>query len=558
MPFLRLEGVYLYVHGEYKLILKYLTALSVTAPCYATGNRRLRAFVENAENHALVHEEQTGIVKFLREPATYGTANPVEIMETHISRIFLVGDRAFKMKRAVLLPYADFSTPALRYAACLKEVDLNRATAPGLYLGVCRITREADGTLALDGKGEMIDAVVEMMRFDQSALFDRMASAGELTPGLMTRTAAMIAGFHRQAPVAHVGTGAENMRGVLDINRAGFAQSHVFGETEVTALDAAFRAALSRHAATLDRREAEGKIRRCHGDLHLRNICLLDGEPCLFDCIEFNDAIATIDVLYDLAFLLMDLWHRGFPDLANLTMNRYLDEAGEEDGFVLLPFFMAVRAEVRAHVIATQAEKSGDADGKLAAEARAYFDLAKALLAECPARLIAIGGLSGSGKTTLAEIVAPHIGPPPGARFIESDRIRKALHGVSAETRLPAEAYLPAVSEKVYGDLARRAEQILAAGGTVIAAAVFDRAPDRARIEKAATEQGREFTGVWLDVSPDVLRQRVEQRRGGPSDATVDILARQLQKDIGDMAWHRIDAGRDRTAVADDIRRLQG
>ena len=141
-----------------------------------------------------------------------------------------------------------------------------------------------------------------------------------------------------------------------------------------------FRTALARHSGLLDRREAAGKIRRCHGDLHLRNICLFDGEPRLFDCIEFNDQIASVDVLYDLAFLLMDLWHRGFPQLANLVMNRYLDEADDEDGFILLPFFMAVRAAVRAHVTATQVEEGGAVSGKLIAEARSYFDLARTLL----------------------------------------------------------------------------------------------------------------------------------------------------------------------------------
>ncbi len=166
---------------------------------------------------------------------------------------------------------------------------------------------------------------------------------------------------------------------MLDINEAGFAASNLCRERS-HAFNKAFRATLAR-ASLLDRREAAGKVRRCHGDLHLRNICLFDGEPRLFDCIEFNDQIATVDVLYDLAFLLMDLWHRGFPQLANLVMNRYLDEADDEDGFVLLPFFMAVRAAVRAHVTATQVEEgSRRRPTRLSAEARSYFDLARLML----------------------------------------------------------------------------------------------------------------------------------------------------------------------------------
>ena len=382
----------------------------------------------------MIVEDQQAAAAFLLDPATYGETGPVEAIETHISRIFLVGQRAYKMKRAVKLPYVDFSTPALRLAACEKEVELNSKTAPGLYLGVRRITREADGKLAFDGMGQMVDAAIEMVRFDQSKLLDRMATNGELTPVLMTAVARMIVGYHRGAPTVHDGSGSSNLAGVLDINEAGFATSHVFERDEINSFTQVFRAALARHSGLLDRREAAGKIRRCHGDLHLRNICLFDGEPRLFDCIEFNDQIASIDVLYDLAFLLMDLWHRGFPQLANLVMNRYLDEADDEDGFILLPFFMAVRAAVRAHVTATQVEEGSADSDKLTAEARSYFELARTFLQETPPRLVAIGGLSGSGKTTVAEALAAHVGAPPGARIVESDRIRKAMHGVPAET----------------------------------------------------------------------------------------------------------------------------
>ncbi len=490
-------------------------------------------------------DDQTDAIAFLAEPASYPTGPVVEIMETHISRIFLAGDRAYKMKRAVKLPYADFSTPELRLVTCRKEIELNSKTAPGLYLGARRITREADGTLEFDGSGQLVDAVVEMKRFDQSALLDRMAQAGTLTPALMTKTARTILSFHRDAPIVHSGGGAANIEGVLDINRAGFATSHVFAESEVETFDTSFRAALAGYAALLDRREAAGKVRRCHGDLHLRNICLLDGEPRLFDCIEFNDDIATVDVLYDLAFLLMDLWHRGFPELANLVTNRYLDEADDEDGFILLSFFMAVRAAVRAHVTATQVEESGDADSKLVCEARSYFNLAVSLLVKRPARLITIGGLSGSGKTTIAEALAAYVGAPPGARIVESDRIRKAMYGVPPETRLPNKAYRPDVSRRVYREMAWRAGLILSEGGSVIADAVFDSPAHRMRIEGTARDRALPFLGIWLDAAPDVLWQRVEQRKGGPSDATVDILSRQLQRDASAITWQRLDAACD-------------
>jgi aminoglycoside phosphotransferase family enzyme len=488
----------------------------------------------------MIVDDQADTIRFLSDAGTHGGA-PVETIETHISRLFLAGDRVFKTKRAVRLPYADFSTPELRLAACRKEAELNARTAPGLYLGARRITRAADGAIAFDGPGDLIDGVVEMVRFDQSCLFDRLAAAGRLTPELMTRVARMIARFHEGAPVAG-GGGAANIAGVLDINEAGFATGAVFGKGEVARLVADFRTGLDRHAPLLDRRAAAGRIRRCHGDLHLRNICLLDGQPRLFDCIEFNDAIATTDVLYDLAFLLMDLWHGGLVREANLVANRYLDETGDEEGFVLLPFFMAVRAAVRAHVTATQAA-DGDPTGKLAADARTYFDLARSLLAPQEPRLVAIGGLSGSGKSTVADLAGPHLGAPPGARLLESDRIRKAMHGVAAETRLPADAYRPEASERVYAEMARRAGLVVGAGGAVLVNAVFDRQADRSLIAQAATEAGVRFDGVWLHVEPEILRRRVADRSGGPSDATVDVLAQQIVRFHGPGDWRRVDAG---------------
>jgi predicted kinase len=328
----------------------------------------------------------------------------------------------------------------------------------------------------------------------------------------------------------------------LRINEAGFATSHVFPTDEVKKLTLAFNRSLAALSKLLDEREVAGKIKRCHGDLHLRNIFLLDGKPCLFDCIEFNDQIATVDVLYDLAFLLMDLWHRGYPEFANLVMNRYLDETGEDGGFAALPFFVAVRAAVRAHVVATQAEGAGARAEALAAEARCYFKFAQSLLAPAAARLVAIGGFSGSGKTTLAEALAPRIGLAPGARIIESDRLRKAMYGVSPETRLPQAAYRAEVSAKVYQEIAGRARLILAEGGSAVADAVFDKLGNRQLIEQAAGAREDAFFGLWLEADPALLCQRVETRTGGDSDATAEVLARQLSREPGVVDWIRLDA----------------
>jgi uncharacterized protein len=497
----------------------------------------------------MMAEDQKSVLAFLSRPETYGLPGPVEIMETHISMIFLAGSRAFKLKRAVRLPYADFSTPALRLKACAEEVARNSKTAPGLYLGVRRITRGADGALAFDGAGEAVDAVVEMVRFDQQCLLDHLAVSGKLTAQLMEDTARMIAGFHASAPVVPGANGSWNVENVLAINEAGFATSHLFQPDELETFHAAFRSALSRHVALLDRRAKNGKVRLCHGDLHLRNICILEGKPRLFDCIEFNDAIATIDVLYDLSFLLMDLWHCGLPVYANLVMNRYFDQCDEEDGFCLLPFFMAVRAAVRAHVTATQTEESSEQSAALDASARSYFKLARSLLETREPGLVAIGGFSGSGKTTVAAAAAVHFGAPPGARIIESDRVRKRMFGVAADDRLPASAYLAEVSAQVYQRMLDRSRGILRSGGSVAAAAVFDRQESRRQIKNMTCGVPAHFTGIWLEADHSLLSQRIGNRKGGPSDATIEVLELQLQRGAGEIGWTKVNARGDIAAT---------
>jgi hypothetical protein len=274
----------------------------------------------------------------------------------------------------------------------------------------------------------------------------------------------------------------------------------------------------------------------------------------MFDCIEFSADLAIIDVLYDLAFLLMDLAHRAHSGLANWTFNRYLDVADESDGLALLPFFMAIRAMVRAHVHAAQSlSRAGSAAEPIRAEALAYLDLALALLRPSRPRLVAIGGHSGTGKSTLAAMIAPALEGLPGARVLNSDRVRKAMYGVSPETRLPPEAYNPEVSHRVYDRLMSEAARALAGGGAVIVDAVFDRPEDRAAIEAVARVSALPFHGFWLEAAEATLAQRISARRGDPSDADIGVLRAQLAHDPGAIGWRRFDVSGERRALADRV-----
>jgi hypothetical protein len=346
-------------------------------------------------------DDQQDTVAFLSDPASYGsTPGTVETIETHISRVFLVGDRVYKLKRAVAYPYLDFSTVTRRHEACEAELTLNRRTAPDLYLGVRTIIRLADGRLSWAGEGEIVDWVVEMRRFPQACRLDAVAEKDGLTPALLYAIAAQVADFHAKAESRPAYGGAAAMAEIARENegcpRAGGGK--IFAGQKIDELARQSLDWLRRLGSLLDQRRREGRVRRGHGDLHLRNICVIEGKPTLFDCLEFSERLASVDVLYDLAFLLMDLGHQEQARGANLVFNRYLDLTGEDDGLAAVPLFISLRAAIRAHVTAMACD--GSYDGTAAADARRYLDEACAALCSISFRLIAVGGLSGTGKST--------------------------------------------------------------------------------------------------------------------------------------------------------------
>ena len=310
------------------------------------------------------------------------------------------------------------------------------------------------------------------------------------------------------------------------------------------------QAGLEHHRALLDQRRASGRVRQCHGDLHLGNICLVDGQPTLFDCIEFSKLISCIDVLYDLAFLLMDLRHRGLRQQCGLVINRYLDLTADDEGLPLLPLFMSQRAAVRAHVTAAAAATDEPHHRQRLAEADSYLALAIDLLRPASPRVIAIGGLSGSGKSSIAAAIAGDIGSAAGARILRSDVIRKQLFHVPPEQNLPAESYTPDVNRQVYAKVYQRTGFALRHGQSVIVDAVSAKPVEREEIEAVARQHGAHFSGIWLDVAPATMRARVSTRAADASDADIAVLERELGYDLGDIRWHRIDANGAPEAVA--------
>ena len=459
-------------------------------------------------------------------------------IETSCARVFLQGDTALKVKKPVDYGFLDFSTPEKRRWATERELRFNRATAPDIYRAVRRITREADGVLALDGEGETVDWALEMRAFDPDAV---LAEHPERVDGdLAEALGRAIARFHATAEVRPEGGGVKALGYTIRTNAEHLLSlADTLGrelvEQVVTGTDAALAAA----TPLLERRRAEGFARRCHGDLHLANILVEDGRPVLFDCIEFNDLLSEIDVLYDFAFLAMDLTFRGRTEAASRAFNAYLDEAARAfpaalwDGLAALPLFLSARASVRAHVSTMQGE---------AGAGRAYLAAAARHLAPPPPTLSAIGGLSGTGKTTLARKIAPHIGGAPGAVLLRTDEIRKRLAGVGPLERLPPSAYTAGTRGQAYAEMFALARRILVAGRSVVLDAVFQRPEERAPAAALAADLGVPFAGVWLEGRPEELRRRIAARRGDASDAGVAALDEQLARDIGPMDWESYDA----------------
>ena len=498
-----------------------------------------------AGNGPMVTEDQTSTIEFLASPSTH-SGGRVERIDTHAAIVFLAGDRALKLKRAVRYDYLDFSTAERRRTACRAEVRINRPAAPTLYRGVLPITREPDGSLVLGGSGTAVDWVVDMNRFDQEALFDRLAARGALDLTLMAPLAAAIARFHAAAERRADCGGKAGMAWVIETNAAGFAEfgNGVLDRSACWRVICDALSEMDRHEPLLELRRAGGLVRQCHGDLHLCNIVLLDGRPTLFDAVEFNDEIACTDVLYDLAFLLMDLWRRGLPRHANAAWNAYLSETGDHTGVCLLPLFLSCRAAVRAKTSVTAARFQTDRQrkGELESMARDYLTMAEELLHPPPPCVMAIGGFSGSGKSTLASALAPSVGAVPGAVVLRSDEIRKRLCGVSPLEHLGPEGYTPELSRRVYGVAAEQANAIVRAGQSAIIDAVHARPTDRQAIEYMAAMASVPFVGLWLDAPEPLLIQRSRQRRHDPSDADADVIRLQRAQGVGTIHWHRIDA----------------
>ncbi|SEI19543.1 AAA family ATPase [Tardiphaga sp. OK245] len=491
----------------------------------------------NDQDKSSESSAQDVIVAFL------GSIEPgIKRIDTHASIVFLGAERVWKIKRAVRLPFLDYSSLEKRRAACEAELDVNKSFAPDLYRRVVPITDGSDG-LAVDGQGTPVEWAVEMKRFDETAGLDRIAATVGIAPALAEEVADAILASHHRSKAADGAAWLASIGTLIARNTARFREVNGLERQAVEKLHSSSLAALDAQRPCLERRAAEGFVRRCHGDLHLGNITMIDGKPVLFDAIEFDPAIATTDVLYDLSFALMDMLHHEQRTAANVSFNRYLARSAPVhlDALALFPLFLSIRAAIRAHVLFMKAEQN-DSNRQVGDEAGKYFELAVQLINPPPGGLVAVGGMSGTGKSVLARAVAPFLGPAPGAVVLRSDVVRKAMFDFPEHHRLPEFAYAPRVTQRVYDALMMQAHGVASQGHGVVIDAAFLRPEERcafAGIEPASSVH----LGLFLRADLNVRLARIAGRHNDASDATATVAHMQESLDSGNMDWPVIDAG---------------
>ena len=479
------------------------------------------------------------LVERLRNPRRYPhPAGAVELLETHISWVLLTGRFAYKIKKPLDLGFLDFASLAARRRACDEELRLNRRTAPDLYLEVVPIIGTEEEPV-VGGVGTAIEYAVKMHEFPQDALADRLAARGELSVDRMDELAATIAAFHarveRAGPASEFGTPAE----VIAPARQNFEQIRaLLGGAGSGAALGPLATWTEREFARLcdvfETRQRGGFVRECHGDLHLRNLVQRDGRLVPFDCIEFNDRLRWIDVMSEVAFLVMDLADHGLAAHAWRLLNAYLEESGDYGGLVVLRFYLVYRAMVRAKIAALRAgQLPAGAPERAQAEQDCvdHLRLAEEFAAPDRRALVVTRGLSGSGKSAFAQRFVEEL----GAIRVRSDVERKRLHGLAARAQTGAAMhggiYAPDATRRTYERLRESARAVLAAGFPVVVDATFLARADRDALRALAREAGVPFAIAACDAPEGVLRERILARgraAAEASEATLEVLARQL------------------------------
>lgn len=476
----------------------------------------------------------TVLVNGLKKPGAYPDATkPVEMIETHLSWVFLTGEYAYKVKKPVSFYFADFSTLELRHHYCLTELALNHELNDQIYLSLVTINQAPDGSIKINGEGPIIDYALKMREFKQSDLLSEVIKRDELTVKMIDSLASDVASFHQRTPVAPADSVHGTPENIWYRVEKNFSEAYPFltKPEDITLLKELETIATKEHARltnTFVARKANGYIRSCHGDLHLRNIVLINNNPVIFDRIEFNELWRWVDVMADTAFMLIDLCYHQRPAFATRFLNQYLSVTGDYQGLDVLRYYMNYRALVRAkiHLYETNYEADQQKTAFLYQLHRNYAQLAKSFNTPRKKQLLIMHGVSGSGKSTIAQIIAEHI----GGIYIRADVERKRLFPHLTRQAL----YQPETTDAVYQHLLDLSQLIINNDYPVIVDATFLQHKHRQLFFNLATKLQAQFGIIDCNASKEKLQHYLLQRAetmGNVSDATIEVLNNQLNSD---------------------------
>ncbi|MCA9472924.1 MAG: AAA family ATPase [Nitrospirales bacterium] len=482
------------------------------------------------------------LIQALQNPSLYDhEVQNFQVLETHISWILLTGPYAYKIKKPVNVGFLDFSTLDQRRFFCEEELRLNQRLAPEFYVELVTITG-APQSPRLNNTGESIEYAVKMRQFPQEALLSRRIQRGQVSKSHIDELAATIAEFHAHVavvdPASAFGTSDLIRQTILEnFEHLPRAMSGLISREEVERLKRWTECEHSRHLDDFRERKKKGFVRECHGDLHLGNIALVDEQLVIFDCIEFSERFRWIDVISEVAFVVMDLIDRDAPRLGWRLLNHYLELTGDYEGINTFRYYLTYRAMVRAKVTGIRLAQQEPEDSEYAAleeELTQYLALATSFTKPPHPVLLITHGLSGSGKTTVSQTLLESL----GAIRIRSDIERQRLFGVSPEERTHAGKspfiYSKDSTEATYDRLEKLARQVLRSGFSVIVDATFLKRTHREAFRQFANDLGVPFCILDIHASEATLRVRIEKRLQegrDASEADISVLEGQLSHD---------------------------
>lgn len=500
------------------------------------------------------------LIAGLAKPEAFGVDGPVDVVQTHVSAVFLAGDRAYKVKKPIRLwGFLDYGTVDVRRSWCETEVRLNRRLAPEIYEGVVPVVRRADGSLHVheddvtedgvneDGPtedGEVVEHAVVMIRLAPGATFLEQLEAGTLGAGDLRESAAVLAAFHAANRLAPEDADLARPDSFFEVVNQNFLSTEegvpdLFPASVHEGLHRRIADRTERSRALVDRRASDGLMVNGHGDVRLEHVIRYDGQVNVIDCVEFSDLVRHIDPLCDMAFLSMDLAERGRWGLARGLEEAYLESSNEsrEEAALLLPLYRSYRAHVRAkvdHLTARSPEVDADVRAAKLLGARRFLALAwtYARADETPP-LIVMRGASGTGKSVLASVLAPWL----GAEVVRSDVVRKELAGLAPTDRLDdagnEKLYAHDMSQRTYDTLLERAETFVRGGRAVVLDATYLRKDSRDAARALADRLGAPFAILDVGCDPDVVRGRLRRRETAgtdASDAGIAVYEEQLRE----------------------------